>query len=78
MRVDAGRENPTGIGVQLRLGNGPVREIRAGSAYWSVDDPITVLAAPAAAAAELEVRWPGGGTRRVSVVSGQRELLVTR
>ena len=38
VRVDAGTDNPLGIGVRLRAiagsSRGPVREIRAGSGYW--------------------------------------------
>jgi len=75
IRLDGGAENPFGIGAQLRVGSGPVRGIRAGSAYWSVDDPVTVLAATAG---ELVVRWPGGTTQRVAIAAGQREVVVRR
>jgi enediyne biosynthesis protein E4 len=77
VRLSAGRENPTGIGAQMRVGNGPVREIRAGSAYWSVDDPVTVLALPANAS-ELWIRWPGGEEQRLPVRADQREITVTK
>jgi hypothetical protein len=56
-----------------------VREIRAGSAYWSSDDPVTVLARSAGAVAnELWIRWPNGPEQRVAISSGQREVTVTR
>jgi hypothetical protein len=61
----------------MRIGGGPVREIRSGSAYWSVDDPITVLAMPAGEG-ELWIRWPGGQEQRVRVTAGLREISVTR
>jgi hypothetical protein len=61
-----GREgNPAGIGAQLRLSfgqrQGPVREIHAGSGYWSQDSSVQVLAAPEAPD-HIWVRWPGGKT----------------
>jgi hypothetical protein len=77
VHLNAGRDNPNGIGAHLRVGNGPAREIRAGSAYWSMDDPTTVLSLPANAA-ELWVRWPGGAEQRVLLSPGQREITVTR
>lgn len=77
VKLDAGQNNPNGLGAQLRVGNGPVREIRSGSAYWSVDDPTTVLSPPASAA-ELWVRWPGGAEQRVRLAAGQREIRVSK
>ena len=79
VRVNAGRDNPNGIGAQLRVSNGtgPVREIHAGSAYWSMDDPTTVMALPPNPQ-ELWVRWPGGLEQRVPLASGQREITVSR
>jgi hypothetical protein len=60
----AGTEgNLTAIGAQLRLisgaRKGPLREIRAGSGYWSQDSCVQVVAAPEAGA-KVWVRWPGG------------------
>src|SRR5947209_12712942 len=55
--------NPNGIGAQLRLslahGQGPTREIHAGSGYWSQDSFVQVLALPEPAMS-IWVRWPGG------------------
>jgi len=79
VRLAGGVDNPFGIGAQLRVANGPVREIRAGSAYWSSDDPVTVLAVPAGAlATELWIRWPNGPEQRVAIASGQLEVKVIR
>jgi len=75
VRVDAGPDNPTGVGAQLRIGTGPVREIRAGSAYWSVDDPVTVLAR--SGAGDLWIRWPGGREQQVPLGVDQREIRVS-
>lgn len=76
VRLNGGSDNPAAIGAQLRVGSGPVREIRAGSGYWSVDDPVTVLSLPADAR-EVWIRWPGGREQRVPIVAGQREMTVT-
>ena len=71
--------NPTGIGASLRIrsatGDGPVREVRSGAGYWSVDDAVTVLARPDDAQALL-VRWPDGRTSEVPLPTGQIEVRV--
>ncbi len=73
--------NPTGVGatLQLKFGErlGPVREIRAGSGYWSQDSAVQVLAAPAAPT-ELFVRWPGGKPTSSPVPAGAKEVAVDR
>jgi hypothetical protein len=55
--------NPDGIGARVRLkfasGWGPIREIHAGSGYWSQDSSIIVLATPMIPSL-VEVTWPGG------------------
>ena len=72
--------NPLAIGAELRVmtprGGGPVRQIRAGSGYWSMDAATTVLALPTDANALL-VRWPGGRVETVPLAPNQRELRVT-
>ena len=72
-------DNPLGIGAQLRVARGsamgPVREVRAGSGYWSVDGATTVMALPPGATA-ISVRWPGGRTQTVSLRPNQREVVV--
>jgi hypothetical protein len=75
VRLDAGPDNPWGIGAQLRVGRGPVREVHAGSGYWSVDDPVTVLAR--GSGTELWIRWPGGQQQRVAV-GGRTEVVVRK
>jgi enediyne biosynthesis protein E4 len=79
VRIEGVAENPGGIGTQLRIRRGssagPVREIHAGSGYWSVDDPVTVLALPADAT-ELWVRLPGGAERTIRIQPAQREIRV--
>jgi hypothetical protein len=68
--------NPTGVGGQLRLGGaGPVKEVHAGSGYWSQDSAVTVFPMPSSAV-ELTVHWPGGRVDRVQVAPGTREIVV--
>jgi hypothetical protein len=77
VRLDAGASNPDGIGAQVRgIFNGragPVREVRAGSGYWSQDSPVLVVTGPDRPET-LEVRWPGGRSARVNVPPGLREI----
>ena len=71
--------NPSGIGAQLRLlfgeRSGPVREIHAGSGYWSQDSTTTVLATPETPS-RLWVRWPGGKVTTTELPPGAREISV--
>ena len=79
VRLSGPALNPDGIGASVRwitaAGAGPRREIRAGGGWCSVDSPLTVLGT-AGAAGELEVRWPGGATRRHPVQAGARNIRV--
>jgi len=80
VRLAGPPDNPLGVGAQLRVvtatGSGPVREVRAGSGYWSMDGATTVLALPARARA-VSVRGPGGRTQTVPLAPNQREVKVT-
>ncbi|MBI2948736.1 MAG: VCBS repeat-containing protein [Verrucomicrobia bacterium] len=72
--------NLRGIGAAIRLiypdgRNGAVREIHAGSGYWSQDSDVTVLG-KAAEPVKLWVRWPGGKTTVMDVTAGAREIEV--
>jgi hypothetical protein len=85
IRVDAGAGNPLGIGAQLRwvAGTrlGAMREVHAGSGYWSMDAAVTVLARPREApggADSIWVRWPGGATETHALPAGQRELVLKK
>jgi hypothetical protein len=81
VRVIGPAGNPTGIGTQMRLrygggeAAGPVREIQAGSGYWSENGAVQVLGRASEATA-LWVRWPGGGTQEFALARGQREIAV--
>jgi hypothetical protein len=79
VRVIGPAGNPTGIGTQLRLrygeAAGPVREIQAGSGYWSQNGAVQVLGR-AREPTLLWVRWPGGGEQILPLARGQREVSV--
>jgi len=63
VRLKGPEANPAGIGAAIRLffgeKAGPVREVRAGSGYWSQDGAVQVMGAPATPT-RIWVRWPGG------------------
>jgi hypothetical protein len=79
VRLKAGPGNPTGVGAQMRLiygeRKGPVREIHAGSGYWSQDGAVQVLGTPQAPT-QIWVRWAGGRTTTNPVPAGAREVEV--
>ncbi|MEO5816036.1 MAG: VCBS repeat-containing protein [Gemmatimonadaceae bacterium] len=72
--------NPLGVGTQMRIVagaiRGPVREVRAGGGYWSMDGATTVLALPAGATA-LWVRWPLGREEVIPIRAGQRDAVIS-
>ncbi len=80
VRLRGGSGNPDAVGAALRVlyadGAGPVREVQAGSGYWSVNDPVQVLGLRAEPRA-LWVRWPGGAESETPVPPGTLELSVT-
>jgi hypothetical protein len=80
VRLQGPAGNPTGVGasVRLRFGerNGPVREVRAGSGYWSQDSAILVMGTPGPAT-QVWVRWPGGRTNAADIPVGAKEISVT-
>jgi hypothetical protein len=73
--------NPEAIGAQVRLvyGDrlGPVREIQAGSGYWSQNGAVQVFGFDSTPTAVL-VQWPGGAEQRVPIPPNAKEVLVAR
>ena len=71
--------NPTAVGTQVRLRygdrDGPVREVQAGSGYWSQNGAVQVLGRAGEPTA-LWVRWPGGREQVVPLAPGQAEVTV--
>jgi hypothetical protein len=56
---------------------GPVREIQAGSGYWSQNGAVQVFGLSETPTA-VWVRWPGGGESRAPVPTGAREVIVAQ
>ena len=71
--------NPSAVGAAVRIryatGEGPVREIRSGSGYWSSDGAVPVLGLAGEPKA-VWVRWPGGQTSETPVQPGQNEVVI--
>jgi hypothetical protein len=81
VRLEGPPSNPDAIGAQVRIvygnGMGPVREIQAGSGYWSQNGAVQVFGLSDTPTA-VWVRWPGGAETRVSVPPGSREIVARR
>jgi hypothetical protein len=79
VRVAGPPANPAGVGVVLRVeyesGLGPVREVKAGSGYWSQDELLQVLGLRDTPVA-LRARWPHGGESRHEIRAGTRDIRV--
>jgi len=71
--------NLNGIGAQVRLKfgerYGAMREVHAGSGYWSQNSSRVVLARPAEPS-HLWVRWPGGKITEAVLASGAAEVSI--
>ncbi|MBI2950125.1 MAG: CRTAC1 family protein, partial [Verrucomicrobia bacterium] len=72
-----GNLNGIGAQVRLRFGEryGAMREIQAGSGYWSQNSSIVILAKPAEPS-HLWVRWPGSKVTETILPSGATEVSV--
>ena len=79
VRLQGPSSNPDGVGAQIRLvygqKMGPVREVQAGSGYWSQNGAVQVFGMSSAPAG-VWVRWPGGRVSTVPVAAGAREIVV--
>ena len=67
-------------GAQIRLQYaggklGPVRNIAAGSGYWSQDSLIQILG-QSGAPESLRIRWPGGKEQTAAIKPNSREIRV--
>jgi hypothetical protein len=56
---------------------GPLREIHAGSGYWSQDSAVQVMSVPENPVA-IWVRWPGGKVTMTAIPAGAREVQIDR
>ncbi|HEV8597994.1 MAG TPA: FG-GAP-like repeat-containing protein [Gemmatimonadales bacterium] len=81
VRLEGPAGNPDAIGAQLRVVYGerlgPVREIQAGSGYWSQNGATQVLGLSGTPTA-VWVRWPGGSETRTEVPLGSLQVVVKR
>jgi hypothetical protein len=81
VRLKGTASNPDGVGAQVRVvyGDrmGPVREVQAGSGYWSQNGSVQVFGLSSTPTA-VWVRWPGGEETRAAVPAGAREVVVQR
>jgi len=79
VRLKGPAANPDGVGAQVRVvyGDrmGPVREIQAGSGYWSQNGAVQVFAL-ATPPTSVWVRWPGGRETLVRLPTGAREVVI--
>lgn len=79
IRVQGPPGNPSGVGALIRLesgaAKGPVREIRAGSGYWSQDSAMAVMGSPSDPE-RIRVQWPGGKHLIRDIEKGAREITV--
>ena len=81
VRLRGPAANPHAIGAKVRLrssrGLGPVREIQAGSGYWSQNGAVQVMASREPVLA-VWVQWPGGNTTETPVGDGAREIVIAQ
>ena len=79
VRLKGPAGNPRAVGAQMRLSfgqrQGPVREIHAGSGYWSEDSAVQVLGTPEPPT-QLQVRWPGGKSTTNAIPQEAKEIMV--
>ncbi|MGH7562131.1 MAG: FG-GAP-like repeat-containing protein [Gemmatimonadales bacterium] len=81
VRLEGPPSNPDAIGARIRVVYGerlgPVREVQAGSGYWSQNGSVQVMGLEATPTA-VWVRWPGGPEARTPVPAGAREVVIRR
>jgi hypothetical protein len=80
VRLKGSEANPVGIGAAVRLffGDkaGPMREVHAGSGYWSQDSALQVMGA-SETPTRIWVRWSGGKTTTRDLRGASREIEVS-
>jgi hypothetical protein len=80
VRLQGPPGNPHGVGAAVALvfgeRKGALREVHAGSGYWSQDSSTVVLGGSGKATG-IWVRWPGGRTAEVALEDGHRPAQVT-
>ena len=78
VRLKGPAGNPKGVGAQIRIERGrekgPVREVKAGSGYWSQESAVQVMSVEEGS--KVWVRWPGGKETQSEIPKGAREIEV--
>lgn len=79
IRLVGEENNPAAIGARIRLiaagTPGPVREIRTSSGYLSQDSLVQVMTRTGDPD-QIEVRWPGGETRKYPISKSNRTVTI--
>jgi hypothetical protein len=76
IRLEGPPSNPTGVGAQVRPSHiKAVKEIHAGSGYWSQDSAALVFPF-SPTASEITVRWPGGRSSAAKIMPDEKEVVV--
>ena len=79
IRLQGTNDNPLAVGaaVQLIFPNSrcPMKEIHAGSGYWSQDSPILLFGLPETPAS-VKIRWPRGKITESKIPPGRQEIIV--
>ena len=79
VRLQGPPGNPDGVGAQIRVAYGarlgPVREVQAGSGYWSQNGAVQVMGLDGPPTA-VWVRWRGGQESRAELPAGGTEIVV--
>ncbi len=76
IQIDSGPQNPGGVGASLKYpvtGGTVIREIQAGSGYWSVNSPVQVVHP----AGDVEVRLPNGLKKVIKFAEGMKSIRVS-
>ncbi len=77
VRLSGPPENPDAVGASVCLvfpnRLGPVREVHAGSGYWSQDSAVMILGTDEHPS-QVSVRWPGGATTITPIPTTAREI----
>ena len=81
VRLKGPAGNPAGVGAQIRLENDKIksalREIQAGSGYWSQNSSVQIMSLPEGrSASSISVLWPGGKKTNSTIPADAREIEV--
>jgi hypothetical protein len=81
VRLNGPPGNQAGVGAQIRLENdqikGPLREIQAGSGYWSQNSSVQIMSLPDGQnPTAISILWPGGKKNRSLIPRDAHEIEV--